>query len=242
MGILDQDAYNIMPILLTLNAIAGIFYFNLNPTEYILHMLTATMVVVALDTIINYIKLKKFVFSKSGLISGLILGSLLGTGKLELTLLAAVTAILSKHIIKWNGVHHFNPAAIGAFLANLVTPLTAWWAGSPFTLLFLYPDYLVKKVQGVIFLVAWYLLQFATGSAISQLNYPLVFFALIMAIEPVTTPNNRKAQIVFGVLLALLITFLPDVLTALKLPFFDIVLGSLLFMNIFSKWLDEKLK
>ena len=242
MGILDQDAYNVMPIFLALNALAGIFYFNLNPTEYIIHILAASVVAVAVDTTINYIKLKKFVFSKSGLISGLIIGSVLGTGRLELTALAAVAAILSKHVIKWNGMHHFNPAATGAFVANLVTPLTAWWAGNPFTLLFLYPDYLVKKIQGVVFLAAWYALQFLTGSPISTLNYPIIFFALIMAIEPVTTPNNRKAQIVFGILLALLITFLPNILTALKLPLFDIVLGSLLIMNIFSRWLDKKIK
>ena len=242
MGILDQDAYNVMPIFLTLNAIAGIFYFNLNPAEYITHILTAVIVAVALDAIINYIKLKKFAFSKSGLISGLILGSLLGTSNIQLTILASAAAILSKHVIKWNGIHHFNPAATGAFIANLVTPFTAWWAGNPLTLLFIYPDYLVKKIQGVVFLAAWYALQFLTGSPISTLNYPIIFFALIMAIEPVTTPNNRKAQIVFGILLALLITFLPNILTALKLPLFDIVLGSLLIMNIFSRWLDKKIK
>lgn len=234
-SILDQDAYNVMPILLTFNAIAGIFYFNLNPAEYILHILTSVAVAVALDTFINYIKLKKFVFSKSGLISGLIIGSLLGTGKPELTALAAAAAILSKHIVKLNNIHIFNPAATGAFIANLVTPLTAWWAGNPFTLLFLYPDYLVKKIQGVVFLVSWYALQFLTGSPLYTLNYPILFFALIMAIEPVTTPNNRKAQIVFGIALALLMTF------AAPYAKFDLVLGSLLFMNIFSRWLDSKL-
>ena len=242
MNLLNQDAYNVMPVFLVLNALVGIFYFNLNPAEYITHIAIAVLAAIILDTIINYIKLKKFVFSKSGLISGLILGSLLGTGNIQLTILASAIAILSKHVIKWNGMHHFNPAAFGAFVANLVTPFTAWWAGNPFTLLFLYPDYLEKKLQGVVFLVVWYALQFLTGSPISTLNYPMVFFALIMAIEPVTTPNNRKAQIIFGIALALLITFLPNILTALKLPLMDTVLGGLLIANIFSRWLDEKIK
>jgi len=242
MNLLKQDAYNITPILLTLNAFVGIFYSKLPLQEYVTHIVSIVLIAVILDSIINYIKLKKWVFSKSGLISGLIIGSVLGPSSLQITVLAPVLAILSKHVIKWNGVHHFNPAGSGMLLAGLITPATAWWAGNPLTLLFLYPDYLVKKTQGVIFLVSWYALQFLTGSPLYQLNYPIIFFALIMAIEPVTTPNNRKAQIVFGIGLALLVTFLPNILMALKLPMFDIVLGSLLFMNIFSRFLDSKIR
>ena len=161
---------------------------------------------------------------KSALITCLGLSLLLKTNHWGIAALAAFLAIASKFVFKVNGKHIFNPGNFGIIAVILLTK-QAWispgqW-GSGAILLFLVGilgSVVVYKVNRLdtsfafictlIALQVWrnviyqgwpfdYIIQqFTNGS--------MLLFTFFMITDPVTTPNNRSARIIWSTLIAVI--------------------------------------
>ena len=235
------DVYKFMIVWLLVSAFAAIFMFGLDPVSYLSHLVIVTFIAVALDTLINRIKLKKWTFSSSGAITGLILSTVLAPEMLIVQVVAPVAAILSKHVIKWGRSHIFNPAAFGMLVVSIAFGIfPAWWGATILLVGFLYADYLVKKLPlAFSFLIALFVLGVITTGSFGLglvTDLTTLFFIFVMGIEPRTTPvSSNMSKIVFGVGLAIVATVLP----LLGVPW-DVYVVSLLVMNLFTiplnKW------
>jgi Na+-transporting NADH:ubiquinone oxidoreductase subunit NqrB len=137
--------------------------------------------------------------------------------------LAAFIAVASKFIIRKNNKHIFNPANIGIIGAILLTN-EAWvspgqW-GSSTILLFVIGAaglMMILKVgrldTAVTFITIFGILQYLyvvtylgwepTVWAHKMSNGTLLLFAFFMVTDPMTTPNHKKARIIWASLLAI---------------------------------------
>lgn len=174
---------------------------------------------------------------ESSLISGLILTLIFGPlplvdNLLTLTFVAFV-ASASKFVLVWRHAHVFNPAAFGVITSAFVLDVGAsWWVGSvyllPIVLVFgLYEArYKINRLHLIISFFAAYVVFFLARSFIlgadlapalehlwNVLRYsPILFFAFVMLVEPLTSPAERNKRIYYGVLVALLAVWLPEVI------------------------------
>ena len=158
---------------------------------------------------------------KSALISGLSLCLLLRTEDARLAVLAAVLAVASKFLLRWNDKHVFNPTnfALVAILALTdgvwVSP-GQWGSAAIFAFLMACAGALVvaraqRSDVTFAFLGAWLLLLFGRSLWLGEpLAIPLhrlesgalVLFAFFMISDPKTTPDSRAGRILFGALVA----------------------------------------
>ncbi|MEK7168559.1 MAG: oxidoreductase [Patescibacteria group bacterium] len=164
---------------------------------------------------------------------------------------ASIFAMSSKYILNINKKHIFNPTAIAVLVAFLLSIGGAsWWVGT--TTMFM-PVLLgllvIKKIQRFslffaflttsIFVIA--LFSFISGFNAFQvltntlLESPLLFFALIMLTEPLTTPPTRKLQIYYGIIIGVL--FYPQIHIA---NFYLTPEATLIAGNIFSYFVSPK--
>ena len=160
---------------------------------------------------------------RSPLISALSLTILLRTGSIWLSIAAAVLAIGSKYLIRVQGKHIFNPANFGLVIVALLFA-EAWispgqWGTAPIFAIFL------AGIGGVVsgkakrwdvslaFLGFYAALVFGRALwlgdplaiPVHQLqNGALLIFTFFMISDPKTTPNARKARIIYAALVALI--------------------------------------
>lgn len=155
--------------------------------------------------------------SDSTLITALILFFILLPSMESLVSVALVTtlAITSKYLVAYNYRHIFNPAVVGAFIADYIGNGPAiWWVGS---------KAMIFAVIIIAFLVVrktrrFALFYSAVGASLATvitlallgnlgiweqasshlLSWPIIFFASIMITEPLSTPPSRKLQIIYG--------------------------------------------
>jgi Na+-transporting NADH:ubiquinone oxidoreductase subunit NqrB len=81
---------------------------------FLLAALTAVISALTVEAFLLYLKTKTLHVTKSAIITGLIVGYVVSSDEaLWKIALAAVLAILSKHLIRFNKHHIFNPAAFG---------------------------------------------------------------------------------------------------------------------------------
>ena len=94
----------------------------------LLPVLIAVITTTILDLFIEYFKSKTWFFPQSALISGLFIGGLL-TQNLQwyIYILAGAIAILSKHLIKFQQKHIFNPANFGVLLVSIIFGVSHTW-------------------------------------------------------------------------------------------------------------------
>lgn len=151
----------------------------------------------------------------------------------------------------------FNPAALGLFAGAvfLGTPLIWWGAGSVAVFLAgLGIAILIKREDlALSFLGTYWVLTAAlmpsllfpggTLNLTAFLTGPPVFFAFIMVVEPVTSPNTRRSKILFGVGVAaiavLLQAFSGALPSALSWMLVDSLLAALLTMNLLHRALGR---
>ncbi len=232
-----RNPYHSMIFLLAANALTGIFFWKLPLFSYLIHIILTSVSAPAFDLAGNYLKSKKLLFPKSGLITGLILANITSPSQLHIALLASLAAIASKHIVKLNRRHIFNPAASGALIAGFLGLGVSWWAANPFSFLFIYPALLARRLyMALSFFALWLAFHFASSGELHILNWSLAFFAFAMATDPATIPVPKKAQMAGGFLLAILVTLL-------SMQFEDTAfLAGLLAVNAFKRLFDSRLK
>lgn len=217
--------YQYMSVFLTALALISVFFYGFGASALI-PVLISVLTTTILDFIIVYFKFKTFEFPYSAFISGLFIGGLL-TQNLSwyVYALAGVIAVLSKHILRLNGRHIFNPANFGILMVFLIfSAPNSWWISSPFYLVVLFGLFVLWRQRrfdlAVSFLAAYYILnafvpqpmvmghmRMMMGnfyqSFISQST--VFFFAMFMLIEPKTHPAARRQRVLYGIFMAVML-------------------------------------
>jgi Na+-translocating ferredoxin:NAD+ oxidoreductase RnfD subunit len=208
-------------------------------------LVITTLAAILAESIVLYLKDKKISFSESSVISGLIIGFVLAADCAWWVLtLASVLAISSKHLIRINKRHLFNPAGLGIILVMLGLGANSEWSGT-YLWYILMPAglYLAYRIHKLSLLAGYALATFilfeaqaqAQGSSLFNiLGVFSYFFIFIMLIEPKTTPLKTKGQIVFGAAVAAGIFIFSNLGVR-----FDAELASLLLLNLFVPFLNK---
>jgi len=205
---------------------------------FLITIIIAVISSLAVESILLYLKTKVFQISESSIITGLIVGYVLSSDEGWLRfVLASSLAILSKHLIRFQKKHIFNPAALGIFLTLIIFGASTQWKGTylwyillPFGFYFIYKT---RKIEIIIGYAVISLALFGTQAVLEKVplwhifGYLSYFYILVMVIEPKTTPIKPWGKYFFGAGVAGLIF----ILTGLGVKF-DAELFSLLIMNI----------
>ena len=213
--------------------------------KFLLTMLIAVVVAIGIESLIAYLKNKKFALSESSIISGLIIGYVISSDQ-PWWIFASVSllAIASKYLIRRNKKHLFNPAAFGIFSVILLFNASTQWKGTyawyiliPFGLYFIIK---IKKIELLLSYIVTTLLIFVIQAVIQKtpifniFGYLSFFYIFIMLIEPTTTPIKPFGKIIFGICAAVLIFILTE--AGIK---FDAELAALLILNLFVPLLNK---
>ena len=204
--------------LIVLHLVSAFFYgFGI---KALLPVLIAVITTTILDLLIGYFKFKTWSFSQSALISGLFIGGLL-TQNLQwyVYVLAGIIAILSKHLIRIQQKHIFNPANFGILLVSIIFGVShTWWISSPLLLVLIFGIFVIWRLRRfdltISFLVSYYLInsiiELIRGAQFQEIYFTIInggviyFLSMYMLVEPRTNPNARKQRIVYGFLVAVL--------------------------------------
>jgi Na+-translocating ferredoxin:NAD+ oxidoreductase RnfD subunit len=214
--------------------------------EFLLSTSIAVISTITIDSIYAYLKERKFRITDSSVISGLIIGYVISSDQPRwIFLSASLFAISSKHLIRFNKKHLFNPAAFGIFLTTILLKAQTQWKGTfdwyiliPFGLYFIYK---IKKMEILLSygLTAWALFGIQAlmqkAPLVNIFGYLSYFYIFIMLIEPKTTPIKPQGKILFGIGVAALIFILIEVGAQ-----FDTELFSLLILNLVVPFLNKQ--
>ncbi len=211
--------YQYMISFLIILTFVSVFFYDFG-MKALIPVVIAVLTTSILDLAIDYFKFKTLGFPYSAFISGLFIGGLL-TQNLQwyVYVLAGAIAIISKHLIKIQQKHIFNPANFGVLLVSIIFGAThTWWISSPLILVLIFGIFIIWRLRridmSISFLVSYYLInliiEIAKGAQFSEIYFAIInggviyFFSMYMLIEPKTHPNERKQRIVYGILVALL--------------------------------------
>jgi len=236
------DIYTWMIVVLLVLAANGIYadimsISSATPASSIVQMLllqlsVSVTIAAVTDMTIKFAKTKQLKLSKTGIITGLFVASILAEGTpLLIVAAAAFLAELLKHAIRYQNRNIFNPALLLLFVMSLVFKADlSWWASAslsgvlPFgiplaVILGLFICWKYKRLSLVLpALLAYFIISFVlTGiSNLSAdtivgylLNNTLYYFVLLMLVEPKSSPVYRNSRIAYGITAAILLNVLP---------------------------------
>jgi len=226
-------------------SIAGVLPFD--PISYVFSF-TLLLVVAG---IANFIFSKVFEAQsnvESWIISALILGLIIAPPKNLHDVIfvgwAAVLMVTSKFVLAIGKKHIFNPVAISVAVTAIAIGGTAnWWVGNvAFLPIVAIGGFLIirkiKRWDLVLGFLVVALIMIGPARWIRSVNdTPLIFFAVIMLTEPLTTPSTRSLRIIYGALVGFL--FAPQIHfgSVFTTPELALVIG-----NIFSYIVSPKYK
>jgi ferredoxin-NADP reductase len=160
---------------------------------------------------------------ESDLITALILSLIMSPPStlkgFAITAVAGIAAMASKYVIAVYRSHIFNPAAAGAFAAGVVFhKYASWWLGTKFMVpLIVLGGILVlrkmKRFEMVGIFLATYVLYLIFGTNVGGnlhflwlelISTPVLFFAVVMLIEPLTSPSHASKYLPYSILVGLL--------------------------------------
>lgn len=180
----------------------------------------------------------------TGLILGLIINPPNNFHQVIFVGWAAVLAMSLKFIIAIKSKHIFNPAAIAVLItAFAINGSASWWVGSismlPVAVIggFL----IVRKIRRwdlvISFLVTALIVIGPSHWSRILIDSPLIFFAVIMITEPLTTPPTRILRIIYGSLVGILFAPQFHLGSIYTTPELALIVG-----NIFSYIVSPKYK
>lgn len=198
-----------------------------------IHIIVSVLSASVID-LIFMAKNNKIEFPYLAVISGFIIGLILQPRFLYEPVIVASVAMLLKHMIKYKERNIFNPAGLSLLLFSFFLGISWWGTYSLLIIpLGLFISWKIKNLtESFSFLIVYSILFFAYTSSILIINASILFFALVMVIEPVTTAHTKKGKIIFGSFVGLL-AFVSSFLAI------DYLLLALLIMNIFVYKLDQ---
>jgi len=193
---------------------------------------------ITVESALLYFKTKSLQISESSIITGLIVGFVFSSGLAWWVLaLASSSAILSKYLIRFKKRHIFNPAALGIFLAIIISGAPTQWEGTYSWFIVLpFGIYFAEKIRKLEILAGYaivFLALFGTQALFQKtpvwhiFGYLSYFYIFVMVIEPMTTPIKPLGKYLFGAGVAAFIFILTE-----RGVRFDVELFSLLAMNI----------
>lgn len=198
--------------------------FVRTPTQFAISLFTC----ISFDYLLITFYKKLFLFPLSGLLSSFGLFLMCDTIFLWPFFLAAILTIFSKHFLTINGRHIFNPnnfavVLLSLFLPNYVTVTSGRWGGQISIMfgLMILGIIIAQKVDRITLIVS-YVCTFIFGawirSLLTHVNLLTVIgpgtgaafqlFIFYHITDPMTTPNKRKHQVVFGILLGIIDAYL----------------------------------
>lgn len=186
------------------------------------------------------------------LILALIAPPLTGWDAVPFLIWSPILALSAKYMLAYRNKHIFNPAAIGVFLASLITTSSAiWWVGTPVMLPLVIAGGLlvVRKVNRERLFWTFIFTVFA-GSALLAwlgghswlvsfqhilLHSPLVFFASVMLTEPLTLPPTQGLLTAYALITG--VAYIPQVHVG---GYYFTPESALLLANVFSYLVGPK--
>lgn len=236
---------------------------NLNSFYLLISCLGLT---IFFDLLFTYFRKRTLFMPWAALVTGLIMSLIIDqSANLLQIATAAALAMGIKNFVRISGRHIFNPVASGLFISGLIfNQYASWWGVSfqnitqsiiqnwPFFLILLSPA-LTSVFR---FKKHYMMLAFITTNLImTHIFYPFssvegvinkiadpstVFFMLVMLPEPMTSPINKKSQLLYGALVATipfifshspLINFFANNNLSFDSLLFGLLLGNLLFFK-----------
>lgn len=215
---------------------------------------------VIFDLLFTYFRKKVLFIPYAAIATGLIMSLIINqsAGIFQIALSSSL-AMGIKNFLRISGRHIFNPVATGLFLSSLIFgDYIGWWGVSfqyiktfnlqdlIFFLILLSPLLVsglrLKKYYAIFtyLLVNTIFSHFSIPSLHSfistLLNPSVLFFAIVMLPEPMTSPVKVKNQVIYGVLIAAVpfifaITPLSEIFAGNSIAF-DPLLSTLLFGNL----------
>ena len=213
-AVLDINVYHQMIASLSILALLGVFYYDAGLSA-LFNILGCIVFTGILDVIGKYLKMKRIIFPKTGMISGMLIGGILSpTSSIAQLALACLMAMLSKHAVRlWNR-NVFNPATFGILSSIVVLGASpAWWIASNAyavaILGFLILAKLSKYSVFISFLLAMLVALVLTGVASANLvniitTQFIIFFAMFMLTEPRTSAYKDLGVILYGGIVGLI--------------------------------------
>jgi len=206
--------------------------------SFLFSVLVAVISALVIESSIFYLKTKTSQITESSVITGLIIGFVLSGDEVWWKFVfASALAILSKHLIRFQKKHIFNPAAFGIFLSIILLQASTQWRGTYlWYILVPFGIYFVNKLKKTGVLIGYALvslLLFGSQAMLQKVSfwdifgYLSYFYIFVMVIEPKTTPLKTMGKYLFGAGTAALIFILTG--AGAK---FDVELFSLLAMNV----------
>lgn len=239
-SVLFQDARNLQIIFLSSFLLFGIWFLEWETEPMNMLILFPTAIVVQ----VLAIKILKLPFDsiKSAAITSLGLTLLYKSDDYLILMLAAILAITSKFLIRFRGKHIFNPTNFG-IVASMLLFNDGWispgkWGSSVLLLLVIGSAGLMVLFKagridtGISFLLTLFLLDFLRlivyqGWELDVLfhkymNGSLLLFSFFMITDPATTPNHKKARIIWAASIALISFLLQSFYQIQTAPFWTL--------------------
>lgn len=209
-------------LIIFLCAFALYLSFKDKDAAFLLTTLIAVISAMVIESVILFFKDRKLSISDSSIISGLIIGYVLYCDNpWWIFLLASLLAICSKHLIRINKKHLFNPAALGIFLATILFGASTQWKGTYlWYILMPFGIYFVYKINKLEVIIGYGLAAFTLFGIqavmrktplLNTFGYLSYFYIFIMLIEPKTTPIKSLGKLIFGAGVAVLIFVLTEI-------------------------------
>ncbi len=156
----------------------------------------------AFDFLINKLFLKKKIFPNSAIISGFIVSGILDYRQPWFILaIFCLLAIISKHVIKFNNRHIFNPANFSLFIASAFFKIPLTWGIESNILLIIilgiYLAYSYKKISHILGFLVFFIALFAISKT-NAVGLISCFFLFIMLPEPKTSGYGILRGFIFG--------------------------------------------
>jgi len=212
---------------------------------FLLAVFTCVISALTIETLVLYLKTKKFQITESSIITGLIIGYVLSSDEVWWKLVfVSFLAIFSKYLIRLQKKHIFNPAAFGIFLTLvLLGGSTQWRATYVWYILVPFGIYFAHRFKKMEVVIGYAIISLALfGTQALLLRVPLgnifgyfsYFYIFVMVIEPKTSPLRPLGKYLFGAGVAALIFILTEARVS-----FDAELLSLLVMNATVPFLNK---
>lgn len=211
---------------------------------YLTAISIAAISAIASDSVIIYLKTKKLTISDSSVVTGLIIGYVLsGAEPLWLFSSVSILTIGSKHLIRIDERHIFNPAAFGIFLAVLFGASTQWKGANAWYVLAPFGFYFIYRIRKIGIAVSYLIISFILFGIqalvqkeplFNALIFQNYFFIFVMLIEPKTTPITYFGKMIFGMTAAILVFIFAA--AGIK---YDAEIISLLILNLFTSALNK---
>ena len=207
------DIYLTMIAVLIILAGLNVLQFGISNT--IPQLVLAVVSSVFVEALWDFYKLRKWQYSKSAIITGLFIGSLLDPGQiLYVPVVAGIVAILSKQLIRAKGRAFFNPTIFSMLVVSVVFKTSlGWWSSVNIiatAMLGLFISVKYKRLGLTIpFLALSALIVYAQTMSLTSaenllMSAPFLFFTFFMLVEPKTSPFSGRGRMIYAVISSLL--------------------------------------